>query len=185
MKDFTKANQGRDLEDLITMANAQYRARKRAVIHKVPTEWVPERNHRAEAGGRTFVGAHVKNKAAVDYMGAYRGRALAFDAKRTKDLSTRMRWDRIEEHQAAFLEDWTATGSPAFILAGFALSLFLVIPWDYWRGEWARPGGPASFKGPDLAEAEPEMVVRSSSGIILDYLAAVDRFFFFPGPAQL
>ena len=40
------ANRGRPFEELLKMANARYQAAGRAVVHKVPTEFLPIRDAR-------------------------------------------------------------------------------------------------------------------------------------------
>ena len=90
MKAWGQANRGRPFEQLIEMANTQYRNKKIAVIHKVPTAWIPLRDGR----GR-IVSAKVEEKAAVDFLGTYCGQSLAFDAKHCSD--ERIRWDRLRD----------------------------------------------------------------------------------------
>jgi len=166
-----QANRGRPLEELIIMANHQYRAQRRAVIHKVPTAWIPLRDSR----GRV-VNAKVEEKAAVDFLGVYRGRPLAFDAKHCS--RDRIRWDRVDDHQAQFLEDWTRDGGIGFILVGFGMQRFFVVPWEvWWEGllGWRYEHGPASIS---VKQMQHEWEVRRGGGIVLDYLAIVDRLFF-------
>jgi recombination protein U len=169
-KDYRYANKGKALEQLIEIANRQYRSRGVAIIEKVPTEWLPIRDER----GR-IVTAKVTRKAIVDFVGTYRGAAIAFDAKECS--GHRIRWDRVEPHQAEFLDDWTSAGGIAFVLVGFtATHQHLVVPWSRWRAGWERSkhNGPASVS---LAELEkvPEYIVKGTMRAALDYLEAVDR----------
>ncbi|ABB15312.1 prophage LambdaCh01, recombination protein U [Carboxydothermus hydrogenoformans Z-2901] len=153
------------------MANRQYRAQRRAVIHKVPTAWIPLRDSR----GR-IVTAKVEEKAAVDFLGTYRGRSLAFDAKHC--AGERIRWDRVEDHQAQFLEDWTRDGGISFILVGFNMSRFFVVPWEFWRDgifRWKYEEGPASIS---IKQMCPEWETRLGGRATPDYLAVVDKLWF-------
>lgn len=171
MKIRQQANRGRALEELIIMANRQYRTQHLAVIHKVPTAWIPLRN-----GQGRIISAKVEEKAAVDFLGVYRGRPLAFDAKHCS--RDRIRWDRVEDHQAQFLEDWTRDGGIGFILVGFGMQRFFVVPWEvWWEGllGWRYEHGPASIS---VKQMQHEWEVRRGGGIVLDYLAIVDRLFF-------
>jgi len=169
-----QANRGRPLEELIIMANRQYRAQRRAVIHKVPTAWIPLRDSR----GR-IVTAKVEEKAAVDFLGTYRGHSLAFDAKHCS--GDRIRWDRLEDHQAQFLEDWARDGGIGFVLVGFGMERFFVIPWTAWRKgllAWKYEGGRASIS---LKQMSPEWEVKSGNRVVLDYLQIVDSLWFSGG----
>lgn len=143
------ANRGRAFEELIEMANAAYRARGLAVIHKVPTEWVPLRGGRGE-----IVSAKVTRKAAVDFIGHVllpSGHALpvAFDAK---EVSKGCRWplSKLEEHQYGYLADCSRTGACAFVLIAFwEPGRFFVLPFsELARHRAAREsgGGPASVR---------------------------------------
>ncbi|WP_422444333.1 Holliday junction resolvase RecU [Thermoanaerobacterium sp. DL9XJH110] len=167
----SQANRGRPLEELIILANRQYRAQRRAVIHKVPTAWIPLRDGR----GRV-VNAKVEEKAAVDFLGTYRGHSLAFDAKHCSQ--DRIRWDRLEDHQAQFIEDWTRAGGIGFILVGFSMIRFFVVPWEYWREgilRWRYEKGPASIS---IKQMWPEWEARLGGRAALDYLAVVDNLWF-------
>jgi recombination protein U len=161
------ANRGATLEDLIASANIIYRNRKEAVIHKVPTAWVPIRG----AGGK-IVSAKVEEKAAVDFLGhIYLSTGplpLAFDAK---EVSNGNRWplSRLEEHQYEYLKDSYLTGAFAFVLLGFWQSQrFYVLPfvelghrWDVWKN-----GGRASVKAGEAGLIEIKF---------LDYLSFLRR----------
>lgn len=126
-KDTRKSNLGKVFEDLLRYINNLYRARKEAVISKVPTEWIPIRDDQ----GR-IVSAKVENKSPVDFLGCYQGWAIAYDCKSTKD--TRIRWDVVEDHQAEFLNDWMASGGVSFILVEFSTTgQMFVVPWEFWR----------------------------------------------------
>lgn len=170
----TQANRGRPLEELVIMANRQYRTQRQAVIHKVPTAWIPLRDARGQV-----VNAKVEEKAAVDFLGVYRGRPLAFDAKHCS--GDRIRWDRVEDHQAQFLEDWTRDGGIGFILVGFGMERFFVIPWAVWRERllaWKYEGGQASIL---LKQMPPDWEVRLGNRVALDYLQVVDSLWFSEG----
>jgi len=151
-----RANRGFALEELIVAANTGYRSRRLAVIHKVPTAWLPVRN-----GDGRVSAAKVTEKAAVDFLGHVRlgdGRAVpvAFDAKETRQP----RWPlaKLEPHQYEYLADSHATGACAFVLIGFAAAgRLFVLPfpelarcWAAWQGR----GRPASVRCDDPALVE-------------------------------
>lgn len=175
MKIRQQANRGRALEELIIMANRQYRTQHLAVIHKVPTAWIPLRN-----GQGRIISAKVEEKAAVDFLGTYRGRPLAFDAKHCS--GERIRWDRLETHQDQFLEDWAGNGGIGFILVGFRMERFFVIPWTTWREgmlRWQEKQGPASIS---VKQMQPSWeVILGGRAAVLDYLKVVDNLWFSGG----
>jgi len=141
------ANRGSSLENLVIIANAAYRSQGLAVIHKVPTAWVPIRR------GLKIVGAKVEEKAAVDFIGhaALPGGPLpvAFDAK---EVSKGDRWplSRLEQHQYEYLKDCALTGAFSFVLIGYwQLQRFFVLPFGELEKRWAawKSGtGPASVR---------------------------------------
>lgn len=168
-----QANRGRALEELICRANAAYRARGLAVIHKVPTAWLPIRDNR----GRV-VSAKVEEKAVVDFMGLVKTPGgplpLAFDAK---EISKGNRWplSRLEEHQFGFLRDFAACDGLSFILLGFwEFQEFYALPFPELarrRAAWQAGNGPAFMEAGNGAAS----VKAGEDGLIRitfpDYLA--------------
>lgn len=165
---YTHANRGRPLEQLLENVNQIYRQKGIAMIHKVPTAWIPIRDRRGK-----IVTAKVDKKASPDFLGVYLGRAVAFDAKYTD--SKRIRWDRLKDHQRDFLDAWDAAGGISFVLVGFTLQQLYVVPWEWWRRGYEKRQagkGMASFTVRDL---RPEWLVTTGR-IPLDYLAVLDKF---------
>jgi len=58
------ANRGLALEEPIVRANEVYCSRKLAVVHKVPTAWIPIRGSNGK-----IISAKVEKKASVDFLG--------------------------------------------------------------------------------------------------------------------
>ncbi len=165
---FNHANRGRPLEQLLENINRIYQQKGIAMIHKVPTAWIPIRDRRGK-----IVTAKVDKKASPDFLGVYQGQGIAFDAKYTD--ARRIRWDRLAEHQMEFLDAWDAAGGISFILAGFTLQQLYVVPWEWWRRGYEKRQagkGMASFTVRDL---RPEWLVTTGR-IPLDYLAVLDKF---------
>lgn len=108
-----KANLGQAFERLIERTNKQYQLKNRALISKIPTPLKPVRK------GEEFVGAFYEKKSGVDFQGVYNGRAIAFDAKSTKE-TTRFPLDNIADHQIKFLKQWQDQGGISFLLIEFA-----------------------------------------------------------------
>lgn len=163
------ANRGMAFEQLIEITNSQYINKNRAVIQKVPTPWQVIRR------GKKIVSAFPEEKSTVDFIGIANGRAIAFDAKSTREI-TRFPLSNIEDHQVRFLKQWHQNGGISFILVEFAkkkevylLSIGQLIKWL----ESANNGGRKSIPyewfmlNCDL--------VKSKNGIILDYLSLIER----------
>lgn len=172
-KDPRYASRGVALEKQIILVNNLYRRHGIALIEKVPTEWLPIR----DSHGRV-VSAKVTRQAAVDFVGVYGGTAIAFDAKGTREA--RVRWDRVEEHQAEWLKDWVRAGGLAFVLvasigAGMREQWWLC-PWEWWwhgLNLWQQGEGPASFK---VGELRDEWKVPEKGGRVpMDYLSLINR----------
>ncbi|MGB4412127.1 MAG: Holliday junction resolvase RecU [Atribacterales bacterium] len=169
----TYANRGVALEDLIKLANEQYRKKGIAVIHKIPSKWVPIRNKKGK-----IVSAKIDEKAGLDFMGRYKHMPIAFDAK---SVTKGNRWylKNLSKHQFNFLKDWHTDKTPGFLLLGFwETEEFFVIPFDFLSQRWDKwlIGGPASFKLEELREVFPVIRIQQH-GVILDYLSVLDRQF--------
>lgn len=127
-KDHSRANRGKELETFINFANLKYQSQGVAVMHKVPTEFIPIRGNRGQV-----VSCKVEGKSCADYLGHYMGIPVAVEAKSTKAQA--ISFSEVQDHQAAFLDDWMETGGPqlAFILVSFGMSRFYAVPWQFWK----------------------------------------------------
>lgn len=105
------ANRGATLERMVEISNAQYRRKGLAVVHKIPTAWIPIR-----VDGK-IVSAKVAQKATVDFVGcvAESGRLVAFDAKENRNL-TSFPLDKRWEHEVQFIYDVIQAGGLGFLL---------------------------------------------------------------------
>lgn len=129
MKDFRFANRGRTFEEFIRFANGQYLKNGLAVVEKIPTEFLPIRDR----SGR-ICSAKVEKKSTVDFIGRYMHHPIAFEAKNTQDV---MRWDRVENHQASFLDVFSkCEGVITFVLVSFDLRQFYAVPWAFWSAAY-------------------------------------------------
>lgn len=162
------ANRGMSFEHLIEHANAQYRAKGWALVQKVATPWKIIRR------GKQIVSAFPEKKSTVDFIGVANGKAIAFDAKSTRER-TRFPLSNIEEHQMFFLEQFHNQGGHAFILVEYVkFNEVYLIPFlrlrDYWNT--AMMGGRKSIPYEEMI-LFPR--IRSGRGIVLDYLAAIKQ----------
>lgn len=102
------ARRGRALEELVELVLSVYEGRGVAVVRRVPDPWKVVRRPGKAAE------AYPVRKGLVDYLGVWRGRAVAFDCKET---AGRFEFGKVPEHQLEFLSGWERCGG----LAGFAV----------------------------------------------------------------
>ena len=76
----TRGLRGSTLEEMINLTNDMYRAKKLALIQKVPTPINPLKLNNAD---RTITLAYFEQKSTVDYIGVIQGVPVCFDAKET------------------------------------------------------------------------------------------------------
>lgn len=138
MKDFRYANRGSALESFIEYANNSYKRKGIAVIEKQYVEMLPIRDGRGKV-----VACKVGEKSTVDYLGRIGNIPIAIEAKNTNEGS--IRFDRIQQHQAQFLDDFTRDGAGlGFVLLSFNFKKFFLVPWNpFWQGAYnarVRPG---------------------------------------------
>lgn len=126
-KDRSKANRGKPFEDFLLFVHDAYQRKGTAVVHKVPTEFIPLR----DSAGRIF-NVKVERKSCVDYLGRYGPTPVAVEAKHTED--DRIRFDRVEDHQADYMDDWVRDPQAVgIVLISFSLRRFFAVPWPAWK----------------------------------------------------
>lgn len=155
-------NKGKGLEILIDAANKQYALKKWGVIQHVeqPVK-VEKKMAQGKVTGRLL-------KSTVDFVGHYKGRGVAFDAKQTKN-KTSFPLSNIEYHQFLFLENFYDSGGWAFLIVEFtALNKIYLLPLPQLRKHWKdmEQGGPKSIKLESFIHE-----VKSGRGAALDYMA--------------
>lgn len=74
----TFANRGRDFEDFVIQVNDLYTRSGKAVVYKVPTEFLPIRDSTGQ-----IKSCKVEHKSCVDFLGRYNGTPVAVEAKQT------------------------------------------------------------------------------------------------------
>ena len=96
-RDASKANRGKPFEDFINFANEKYQAKGIAVMHKVPTEFIPLRGEHGQVAN-----CKVERKSCVDYLGRFRDIPVAVEAKHTQ--GARIDFSAVQDHQAEYLD---------------------------------------------------------------------------------
>lgn len=163
-------NRGMALETLINHANAQYMEKGIAVVNKRPT---PVKIMRTQ--GTRITAAVLESKSTVDYEGVYRGHSLQFEAKQTRE-ETRFPLDNFHAHQVEHMRRCMKAGAICFVILEFSqhheiyyvTGKLIVDAWD--AGE---RGGRKSIPYEDIAVTCYQL--SSGNGIVLDYLAVVDK----------
>lgn len=189
-KDASKANRGQEFETFINFANEKYQAKGVAVMHKVPTEFIPLRG----AGGQV-TSCKVDRKSCVDYLGRYADIPVAVEAKHTQ--GARIDFSAVQEHQADYLDTWMSGGGRqlAFVAVSFNMNRFFMVPWEFWKAArdcweqhkrtkqkeiaivqshgwtWETPGT-ASARPEDLL---PDWEVKTGGYYGLQYLQIVEK----------
>lgn len=187
MRANTYANRGRPFEELLKFSSERYKRAGRAVVRKVPTEFLPIRDGRGN-----IVSCKVEEKAAVDFLGRYWNIPVAIEAKHTEDK--RIRFDRVEDHQRDFMDDFCKNpGAVGLVAVSFSMRRFFVVPWQFWRVArevWAA-GGPRGASAPVHAygwywdtpglasvspdELLPEWEIKQGGPFGLPYLDIIER----------
>lgn len=153
------ANRGKAFEKLVEFTNQQYKLKGWGLIDQVPT---PTKNIR----GKII----YEKKSTVDFYGIAHGRAIAFDAKSTKE-TTRFPLDNVKPHQVGYLKKFQEQGGVSFFLVHFEklketyymdLDTFL----RYWKE--SESGGKKSI--PHQAFVLWGQLVKSEKGVALHYL---------------
>lgn len=167
---------GYTLENIIENVNQEYKRRNIAIIDKVPT---PVKVLKVK-GNRITSGFYEK-KSTVDYIGVFKGNAIAFDAKETS-IGTRFDLSNIKEHQYNFLKSWVFAGGIGFLLISFtSLEEEYYLPFyildEYWKNSFE--GGRKSIPYKVIAKDEYKIKqgVKGRRGIYLDYLQVVEDNF--------
>ena len=127
-RDASKANRGKPFEDFINFANEKYQAKGIAVMHKVPTEFIPLRGAHGQVAN-----CKVERKSCVDYLGRFRDIPVAVEAKHTQ--GARIDFSAVQDHQAEYLDAWMEGEGRqlAFVAVSFGMNRFFMVPWSFWK----------------------------------------------------
>lgn len=161
----SQKNRGKAFEQKIEVANKQYQERKMALIEKIPTPWVAYYDKRTKSS-KAFPG----KKSIVDFQGVAHGRAIAFDAKSTRE-TTRFDLKNVEEHQVQYLMNFREQGGIAFLLVEFAkLDEVYLVPIEEFVPYWEEAKGEGRKSVPYAEFNWKWQQVKASREITLDYL---------------
>lgn len=166
----SQANRGQAFEEVLNFTNGQYERAGIALINKRPT---PIKATKTK-GSRVLAG-YFEEKSTVDYDGVYRGRAIYFQAKSTRER-TRFDLSNISKHQVEHLEKAERNGAICFFLIEFAAyKTTYFVPLSFIRLAMvnAQNGGRKSIPIEDF-EVYGYLVERTNRAL-LDYLLHADK----------
>lgn len=165
------ANRGKSFEKLIDMSNTIYYQKNIANIQKIET---PVHVQSIDKSGKIRYG-WFKKKSTVDYKGVFDGKAVAFDAKSTRNR-TRFPLSEVKQHQLEDLQKWHNCGGKSFILVEFSKhhEIYL-LPFKELSAYKlaAKNGGRKSIPYHDFLTMFEQ--VKSSIHVPVDYLRALQK----------
>jgi len=165
------ANRGMSFEQLLDYSNRIYENAGVAIINKRPTPVkIMGQNERGMIHG------YLEKPSTVDYDGVYKGRAIVFEAKSTKEL-TRFPLGNIHDHQVEYLRKCHACGAVAFLLIEFvAHQTVYLFPYGMLAQYWERAkSGKRGTKSIPLSEMDVYAYQVNSGRVPVDYLSVVDK----------
>lgn len=166
----SQANRGQAFEDLLNFTNLQYERANIALVNKRPT---PIKATKTK-GSRVLAG-YFEEKSTVDYDGVYRGRAIYFEAKSTRER-TRFDLSNISKHQIEHLEKAERNGALCFFLIEFAAykaTYFVTLSFIRIAMMNAQNGGRKSIPLEDFEVYG--YLVNQTKRAAVDYLVHVDK----------
>ena len=159
---------GQAFENEIEHTNTYYQRKGIATVTKIPTQ---TRVTGMENGKAKW---EVSGKTGCDYVGVYRGKGIAFEAKSTSNKTnfpiTARKVDVVKPHQIRFLKDFQGAGGEAFILIRFKVldrTFKLSVQGYQDLLERAKKEGKKSFSLSWIEELSMEV---ERKGYTLDYL---------------
>ncbi len=161
---------GSTLEDMINHTNDVYRAKKLALIQKIPTPITPIT---IEKSTRHITLAYFDQKSTVDYIGTVQGIPVCFDAKECAVKTFPLQ--NIHEHQIRFMKEFEEQGGIAFIILHFtAPDEMYYVPFRDVEKFWNRmeEGGRKSFT---YDEVDKTYQICACRDILVHYLDTIQK----------
>lgn len=169
------ANRGMNFESYIVQPNSRYRLRGIASVDKIATPVKILKYAMSGPKKGRITDGFFEQKSTVDFIGIYRGKMIAFDAKETQN-KTSFPIGNVEEHQVEVLREKNMHRSISFLLVHFQVHqetyiLFYEDLEKFWLE--AAKGGRRSIP----YQFFRENCIRCEAGrnVAIDYLAALDK----------
>jgi recombination protein U len=163
-------SRGKFFEEWVDKANAQYEAKGKAIITKIPTPWQVQRKYNAYRSTYEIANAYPTKKSTVDFGGTASNKSIWFDAKKVS-TKTSFPLKNIHKHQIDYLEKVQSQGGKAFLLI---YSEHLDRVWLLWVEQlinFIQTNKRKSIPFEWFDQHCP--VIKSNNGIVLDYLPEV------------
>lgn len=121
-----RSKSGSRFEALIEKACDRYRKEGLAIIYKNSEPLRPS----GKFGKGGAISAYYQKKSVPDFTGVLKGgQAIMFEAKHVSGKPS-IPFSRLQEHQEQYLIDFEAMGAQAYVLIGFDMTDFYMIPID-------------------------------------------------------
>ena len=121
-----RVKSGSRFEKLIEIACGRYRKDGTAIIYKNSEPLRPS----GKFGKGGMVSAYYQKKSVPDFTGVLKGgQAIMFEAKHVTGKKS-IPFSRMQEHQEQYLIDFGNMGAKSFVLIGFDMTDFYMIPID-------------------------------------------------------
>lgn len=163
-------NRGMAFEEFIECTNQMYESKGIAVINKRPT---PVKVTRSQ--GSRVISGFFEKQSTVDFDGVYRGRAIVFEAKSTKN-PTRFDLCKLPDHQYEHLAKCHKNGAVAFLLVSFEKQKKeYLLPYTALRPYWTEYKKPVGKRSMSILDFDVHAYEVDAGRVPLDYLAVVDQ----------
>lgn len=152
-----RSKSGSRFEALIEKACERYRKDGMAIIYKNSEPLRPS----GKFGKGGAISAYYQKKSVPDFTGVLKGgQAIMFEAKHVSGKPS-MPFSRLQEHQERYLIDFEAMGAQSYVLIGFDMTDFYMIPIDDYLNFKANNGKKSLNKN----EIEDYRVEKTEKGL--------------------
>lgn len=152
-----RVKSGSRFEALIERACDQYRKEGLAIIYKNSEPLRPS----GKFGKGGMISAYYQKKSVPDFTGVLKGgQAIMFEAKHVTG-SPSMPFSRLQEHQEEYLVNFEAMGAESYVLIGFDMTDFYMIPIDDYLNFKANNGKKSLNKN----EIEDYRIEKTTKGL--------------------
>ena len=152
-----RVKSGSRFEALIEKACDRYRKEGLAIIYKNIEPLRPS----GKFGKGGAISAYYQKKSVPDFTGVLKGgQAIMFEAKHVSGKPS-IPFSRLQEHQERYLIDFEAMGAQSYVLIGFDMTDFYMIPIDDYLNFKANNGKKSLNKN----EIEDYRVEKTEKGL--------------------
>lgn len=152
-----RSKSGSRFEALIEKACERYRKEGLAIIYKNSEPLRPS----GKFGKGGAISAYYQKKSVPDFTGVVKGgQAIMFEAKHVSGKPS-MPFSRLQEHQEKYLIDFENMGAQSYVLIGFDMTDFYMLPIDDYLNFKANNGKKSLNKN----EIEDYRIEKTTKGL--------------------